>query len=60
VTRIRLRPVVEADLDMFRRFATEPGLIGPDRAGFRGTQAPRIGATRSDLTPRSGITRLAV
>ena len=32
---IRLRPVTEADLDMFRRFAVEPGLIGLDWAGFR-------------------------
>jgi hypothetical protein len=27
---IRLRPLVEDDLAMFRRFATEPGLIGLD------------------------------
>jgi ribosomal-protein-alanine N-acetyltransferase len=32
---IRLRPVTEADLGMFRRFATEPGLIGLDWTGFR-------------------------
>jgi RimJ/RimL family protein N-acetyltransferase len=32
---IRLRPVVEDDLAMFRRFAVEPGLIGLDWAGFR-------------------------
>lgn len=35
---IRLRPVAENDLAMFRRFATEPGLIGLDWAGFRDTQ----------------------
>jgi hypothetical protein len=32
---IRLRPVVEEDLAMFRRFATEPGLIGLDWTGFK-------------------------
>jgi [ribosomal protein S5]-alanine N-acetyltransferase len=32
---IRLRPAAEADLEMFRRFAVEPGLIGLDWAGFR-------------------------
>ena len=37
---IRLRPVVADDLDMFRRFATEPGLIGLDWAGFRDAEAP--------------------
>lgn len=37
---IRLRPVVEDDLPMFRRFLTEPGLIGLDWAGFRDAQAP--------------------
>jgi RimJ/RimL family protein N-acetyltransferase len=37
---IRLRPLVEDDLAMLRRFATEPGLIGLDWAGFRDAQAP--------------------
>jgi len=37
---IRLRPVVEDDLAMFRRFLAEPGLIGLDWAGFRDGQAP--------------------
>ncbi|MEU0150863.1 GNAT family N-acetyltransferase [Micromonospora fulviviridis] len=37
---VRLRPVTEPDLAMFRRFATEPGLIGPDWAGFRDPGAP--------------------
>jgi RimJ/RimL family protein N-acetyltransferase len=37
---IRLRPVAEDDLHMFRRFATEPDLIGLDWAGFRDAQAP--------------------
>ncbi|MEV7807266.1 GNAT family protein [Microbispora sp. NPDC088329] len=37
---VRLRPVAEDDLVMFRRFVTEPGLIGLDWAGFRDAQAP--------------------
>jgi RimJ/RimL family protein N-acetyltransferase len=37
---IGLRPVVEEDLAMLRRFVTEPGLIGLDWAGFRDAQAP--------------------
>ncbi|WP_214410114.1 GNAT family N-acetyltransferase [Sphaerisporangium fuscum] len=37
---VRLRPVAEDDLEMFRRFATEPGLIGLDWTGFRDAQAP--------------------
>jgi [ribosomal protein S5]-alanine N-acetyltransferase len=37
---IRLRPLVEDDLVLFRRFAIEPGLIGLDWAGFRDAQAP--------------------
>jgi [ribosomal protein S5]-alanine N-acetyltransferase len=49
---IRLRPVVEDDLAMFRRFATEPGLIGLDWAGFRDAQAPaRRFATDGYLGP---------
>jgi [ribosomal protein S5]-alanine N-acetyltransferase len=36
---IRLRPVTEADLGMFRRFAVEPGLIGLDWSGFRDPRA---------------------
>ncbi|MFI7576764.1 hypothetical protein [Micromonospora sp. NPDC049497] len=32
---VRLRPVTEPDLAMFRRFAVEPGLLGPDWHGFR-------------------------
>ena len=34
LSEIRLRPVTEADLDMFRRFVVEPGLIGLDWSGF--------------------------
>jgi len=37
---IRLRPVREDDLDLFRRFAVEPGLVGLDWAGFRDAEAP--------------------
>jgi ribosomal-protein-alanine N-acetyltransferase len=37
---VRLRPVILDDLSMFRRFATEPDLIGLDWAGFRDAQAP--------------------
>lgn len=37
---VRLRPVTEDDLAMFRRFATEPGLIGLDWGGFRDPEAP--------------------
>ena len=37
---IRLRPVVEDDLELFRRFVTEPFLVGLDWAGFRDAQAP--------------------
>ena len=36
---LRLRPVGTGDLDMFRRFAVEPGLIGLDWAGFRDPEA---------------------
>lgn len=36
---IRLRPVTHDDLAMFRRLATEPGLVGPDWAGFRDAEA---------------------
>jgi hypothetical protein len=36
---IRLRPVTEADLGMFRHFVVEPGLIGLDWAGFRDPKA---------------------
>jgi RimJ/RimL family protein N-acetyltransferase len=32
---VRLRPVREVDLEMCRRFLTEPGLIGNDWLGFR-------------------------
>ena len=37
---LRLRPVVEDDLVLFRRFAVEPGLVGLDWSGFRDPQAP--------------------
>jgi [ribosomal protein S5]-alanine N-acetyltransferase len=37
---LRLRPVAQGDLAMFRRFAVEPGLIGLDWTGFRDPEAP--------------------
>ena len=37
---IRLRPVIQEDLAMFRRFLTEPGLIGLDWNGFCDAGAP--------------------
>jgi RimJ/RimL family protein N-acetyltransferase len=37
---IKLTPVAEPDLEIFRRFATEPGLIGLDWTGFRDAQEP--------------------
>jgi len=37
---LRLRPVTQDDLTMFRRLATEPDLLGLDWAGFRDVQAP--------------------
>jgi RimJ/RimL family protein N-acetyltransferase len=40
VGTVRLRPVAGDDLEMFRRFATEPHLIGLDWAGFKDAQAP--------------------
>jgi hypothetical protein len=40
VGAVRLRPVVEDDLAMFQRFATEPGLVGLDWSGFRDAGAP--------------------
>ncbi|MEU6743638.1 hypothetical protein [Streptosporangium sandarakinum] len=48
---MRLRPVTEDDLAMFRRFATEPGLIGLDWAGFRDAQAPARRWLRTDPSP---------
>ncbi|MET8267327.1 GNAT family protein [Micromonospora arida] len=37
---VRLRPVAEPDLAIFRRLRTEPGLIGLDWAGFSDAGAP--------------------
>jgi [ribosomal protein S5]-alanine N-acetyltransferase len=39
-TWVRLRPVVESDLGMFRRFVTEPGLAGPAWSGYREPTGP--------------------
>jgi RimJ/RimL family protein N-acetyltransferase len=38
-TEMRLRPVTETDLGMFRRLVVEPHLIGLDWAGFRDPKA---------------------
>ncbi|MGW4153835.1 GNAT family N-acetyltransferase [Micromonospora chersina] len=52
---VRLRPVTEPDLAMFRRFATEPGLIGLDWAGYRDPGAPaRRHAEDGHLGERDG------
>ena len=39
-TWVRLRPVVENDLAMLRRFTTEAGLVGPDWPGYRDAAGP--------------------
>jgi RimJ/RimL family protein N-acetyltransferase len=52
---IRLRPVADADVDMFRRMAVEPGLVGIDWGGFRDGAAPaRRFATDGYLGPDDG------
>ena len=52
---IRLRPVVEDDLAMFRRFGNEPFLVGLDWGGFRDAQAPgRRFAVDGYLGPEDG------
>jgi RimJ/RimL family protein N-acetyltransferase len=49
---IRLRPVTEPDVDMFRRTAVEPGLVGLDWGGFRdGAASARRFATDGYLGP---------
>ncbi|MEN3611424.1 GNAT family protein [Plantactinospora sp. ZYX-F-223] len=65
---VRLRPVREADLAMFRRFLTEPGLIGLDWTGFRDAQEPArrfaadgyLGAENSRLIVEAGPEQDAV
>lgn len=37
---IRFRPYTENDMEMLRRFAVEPGLIGLDWSGFHDPEAP--------------------
>ena len=39
-TWVRLRPVVEGDLAMFRRFVTEPGLAGAAWTGYQEPTGP--------------------
>ncbi|HZC72406.1 MAG TPA: GNAT family protein, partial [Jatrophihabitans sp.] len=59
--RIVLRPIVEDDLAMFRRFLTEPGLVGLDWGGFRDAQEPaRRFATDGYLGPDDGRLVVAV
>ncbi|AGL14674.1 GNAT family N-acetyltransferase [Actinoplanes sp. N902-109] len=36
---IEMRPINDGDLSLLRRFAVEPGLIGPNWYGFRDAQA---------------------
>jgi RimJ/RimL family protein N-acetyltransferase len=51
----RLRPVVEDDLAMIRRFAVEPGLLGLDWNGFRDAGGPaRQFASDGYLGPDGG------
>ena len=53
--KLKLRPVIEADLAMFRRLVTEPGLVGPDWRGFRDAGEPaRTFAQHGYLTPDEG------
>ena len=54
---IRLRPVVEEDLAMFRRFAIEPFLIGLDWAGFRDAQAPARNGTNGEAVSLAEMER---
>jgi ribosomal-protein-alanine N-acetyltransferase len=52
---VRLRPVVEGDLVMIRRFLVEPGLMGLDWNGFRDQAGPaRQFASDGFLGPDGG------
>jgi RimJ/RimL family protein N-acetyltransferase len=52
---VRLRPVIDADVEIFQRMAVEPGLIGLDWGGFRDAGAPaRRFATDGYLGPDDG------
>jgi RimJ/RimL family protein N-acetyltransferase len=52
---IRLRPLVREDVELFRRFATEPNLVGLDWTGFRDAEAPaRRFAVDGYLAPGDG------
>jgi ribosomal-protein-alanine N-acetyltransferase len=51
----RLRPLVDDDLALFRRFALEPGLIGLDWAGYRDPElTARRFAKDNYLDPEDG------
>lgn len=56
MTEIRLRPVREDDLELLVRFATEPGVVGLDWAGFEdaGRPARRL-AENGFLGPEGGL-----
>ena len=58
---IRLRAVTAADIDLFRRLATEPGLVGPNWYGFRDAEAAqRRFDTDGWLGPDDGRLMVAV
>jgi len=50
---LRLRPVVEDDLVMIRRFAVEPGLMGLDWNGFGMRRARRAGSRSTAISART-------
>jgi ribosomal-protein-alanine N-acetyltransferase len=54
-TWVKLRPVAEVDLAMFRRFVLEPGLVGSTWAGFHDpASVPRRFAHDGFLGPDDG------
>ena len=56
MTQIRLRPFREEDLGLLVRFATEPGLVGLDWAGFTDAQRPaRQFEEHGFLRPEGGM-----
>jgi len=58
---IRLRAVTAEDVNLFRRLATEPGLVGPNWYGFRDAEAAqRRFDTDGWLGPEDGRLMVAV
>lgn len=56
MTEIKLRPVQKDDLQLYVRFATEPGLVGLDWAGYRDAQqAARDFDEHGFLRPDGGM-----